>query len=247
MVFTPSDTLQARAQPEDRPYASLFFIANGRLRVASDNRAAWFSSFSIGALGLPVSEQLHGAVHEVVGSARPRGYSHQISAGGEPTARYTLARQRLWMSAPSSTLDVKTTLQASAGYLTETSAAISVRIGRFSTPWWSFNPELTDYIPAPTPLIEGDRSAADFFFFAGARIKARAYNVFLQGQFRHSDVRLKSTEVEPLVAEAWMGVTSQVFGKTQMSYTLNFQSAEIRHGQAARDGLWGAVQISHRF
>jgi len=247
MVFTPNDTLQARAQPEERPYASLLFIANGRLRVASDNRSAWFSSFSIGALGLSVSEQLHGAVHDVVGSERPRGYSHQISAGGEPTARYTLARQKLWMSAPSSTLDVKTTVQASVGYLTETSASISLRIGRFSTPWWSFNPELTDYLPAPTPMVEGARSRSDLFFFAGARIKARAYNVFLQGQFRHSDVRLSANEVEPLVAEAWMGVTSQVLGQTQMSYTLNFQTAEIRHGQAARDVLWGAVQISHRF
>jgi hypothetical protein len=250
MVFTPNDIVQTRAQPEDRPYASLLFIANGRLRVAPDNRSAWFSSFSIGALGLSVSEQLHGAVHDVVGSERPRGYSNQISAGGEPTARYTLAKQQLWMSAPSSRLDVKTTVQGSVGYLTETSVSISLRAGRFSTPWWSFNPELTDYLPAPAPIVEesGARSrTSDFFFFAGARVKARAYNAFLQGQFRDSEVRLRSTKVEPLVAEAWMGVTSQVFGNTQMSYTLNFQTSEIRHGQGARDVLWGAVQISHRF
>ena len=247
MLFTPKDTLQRQAQPQDRPYASLFFIANGRLRVAADSRSAWFSSLSIGALGLSVAEQLHGAVHEVVGSERPQGYANQISAGGELTGRYTLAKQNLWLSAPSSTLDIKTTLHASVGYLTETSAAISLRIGRFNTPWYSFNPEITDYLPAPAPVIEGKGSRSEMFFFAGARIKARAYNVFLQGQFRHSEVRLSSNEVEPIVAEAWMGFTSQLFGQTQVSYTLNYQTAEISHGPAARDVVWGAVQISHRF
>ena len=247
MVFTPKDTTLTRAQPEDRPYASLVFVANGRLRVAPDRTSAWFSSFTVGALGLPVAENIHGAVHDIVGSPTPSGYAHQVSAGGEPTARYTVARQNLWASAPTSTLDVKTTVQASVGFLTETSASISIRAGRFSTPWWSFNPELTDYLAAPAPVAEGNPNRPDLFFFAGARIKARAYNAFLQGQFRHSDVRYSVNEVEPIVAEAWMGFTTQVIGHTQLSYTLNYQTAEVRDGQASRDYLWGAVQLSHRF
>lgn len=246
MVFTPNDTLQSQEQPADRPYASLLFMANGRMQVANDNTSAIFSSFSVGALGLSLAESVHGAVHDIVGSERPRGYSHQISAGGELTARYTVAKQQLWISTPSSTFDLKTTVQASVGYLTETSAAISMRIGRFSTPWWGFNPELTDYLAAPAPIVEGNRSRMDTFFYVGARIKARAYNAFLQGQFRHSDVRHGSDDVEPLIAEAWVGVTSQV-GQTEVSYTLNYQTAEVRHGSAARDYVWGGVQISHRF
>jgi hypothetical protein len=246
MVFTPKNTELTRAQPDDRPYASLVFIANGRIRVDPDKTSAWFTSFTIGALGLPVAETLHNAVHDAVGSIRPRGYDNQISAGGEPTARYNVARQKLWMSAPTSTLDVKTTVQASVGYLTETSASISVRAGRFSTPWWSFNPELTDYLAAPAPIAEGSRARSDMFFFAGARVKARAYNAFLQGQFRHSEVRHSANEVEPLIAEAWVGFTSQV-GQTQLSYTLNYQTAEVRSGPASRDYIWGALQISHRF
>ena len=247
MVFTPQDINQTAPQFNDRPYASLVFAANGRLRVDPDKTSAWFTSFTVGVLGLPVAEKLHNAVHDVVGSLRPRGYDNQISAGGEPTARYTVARQKLWMSAPTSTLDVKTTVQASVGYLTETSAAISIRAGRFSTPWWSFNPELTDYLAAPAPIAEGSsRGSSDKFFFAGARVKARAYNAFLQGQFRHSDVRHNSSNVEPFIAEAWMGFTSQV-GKAELSYTLNYQTREVRNGPAARDYAWGAVQIAFRF
>lgn len=246
VAFTPKDTLVREVQPEDRPYASLLFVSNGRVTVDADDRGAWTSSLTIGVLGLSVSEQLHSAVHELVGSERPLGYDHQISAGGEPTARYTLARQELWIADPSGQIDVKTTVQGSVGFLTETSASISVRAGRFNSPWWSFAPELTDYMAAPVPS-ESYRGGRELYVFAGARVKARAYNAFLQGQFRDSDVRYTSGEVQPLLAEAWIGVVTQILDQTQLSYALHYQTAELRHGPAARDTLWGAVQLTHAF
>jgi hypothetical protein len=246
MVFTPADTLTTQVQPNDRPYASLLFASNGRVRVDPDDRGAWSSSITVGVMGLAFSERLHGAVHELVGSERPRGYDHQISAGGEPTARYMLARQKLWIAHPAGTLDVKTTLQGSLGYLTETSVAISVRAGRFEAPWWSFAPELTDYMPAPVP-VQPDDSQRELYVFFGARVKARAYNAFLQGQFRHSDLRYSGDEIEPVVAEAWIGLVTRIFDQTQVSYTLNYQTAELRDGEGARDALWGGVQLAHSF
>jgi hypothetical protein len=246
LAFTPGNTLVAEVQPDDRPYASLLFLSNGRVRVDADDRGAWTSSLTIGVLGLSVSERLHSAVHELVGSESPRGYDHQISAGGEPTARYTLARQKLWIADPSGHVDVKTTVQGSVGFLTETSASISVRAGNFNSPWWGFAPELTDYMSAPVPT-ESYRGGRELYVFAGARIKARAYNAFLQGQFRDSEVRYSSDEVEPLLAEAWIGVVTQILDQTQLSYALHYQTAELRNGPAARDSLWGAVQLTHAF
>lgn len=246
MAFTPSDTLVTEVQPNDRPYASLLFLSNGRVRVDADDRGVWTSSLTIGVLGLSASEHLHSTVHEVVGSERPRGYDHQISAGGEPTARYTLARQKLWIADPSGRVDVKTTVQGSVGFLTETSASISVRAGRFNSHWWSFAPELTDYMSAPVPT-ESYRGGREMYVFAGARVKARAYNAFLQGQFRHSDVRYAADEIQPLLAEAWIGLVTQILDQTQLSYALHYQTAELRHGPASRDALWGAVQLTHAF
>ncbi|WP_116807870.1 lipid A deacylase LpxR family protein [Steroidobacter cummioxidans] len=246
LAFTPKDTLVREVQPEDRPYASLLFVSNGRVTVDADDRGAWTSSLTIGVLGLSLSERLHGAVHDLVGSERPLGYDHQISAGGEPTARYTLARQHLWVADPSGRVDVKTTVQGSVGFLTETSASISLRAGRFNSPWWSFAPELTDYMAAPVPTVSyrGDR---ELYVFLGARVKARAYNAFLQGQFRDSEVRYTSGEVQPLLAEAWIGVVTQILDQTQLSYALHYQTAELRNGPASRDALWGAVQLTHAF
>lgn len=246
MAFTPSNTLIDEVQPDDRPYASLLFISNGRVSVDADDRGAWTSSLTVGVLGLSVSERLHSAVHELVGSEAPRGYEHQISAGGEPTARYTLARQKLWIADPSGHIDVKTTVQGSVGFLTETSASISVRAGRFNSPWWGFAPELTDYMAAPVPT-ESRHGSHELYVFAGARVKARAYNAFLQGQFRDSEVRYTSDEVQPLLAEAWIGVVTQILDQTQLSYALHYQTAELRHGPASRDALWGAVQLTHTF
>jgi hypothetical protein len=246
MAFTPSNTLVTEVQPDDRPYASLLFLSNGRVRVDADDRGAWTSSVTVGVLGLSVSENLHSAVHELVGSERPLGYDHQISAGGEPTARYTLARQKLWIADPSGLVDVKTTVQGSVGFLTETSASISLRAGRFNSPWWGFAPELTDYMAGPVPS-ESYRGGREMYVFVGARVKARAYNAFLQGQFRHSDVSYSADEIEPLLAEAWIGVVTQLLDQTQLSYALHYQTAELRDGPAARDSLWGAVQLTHAF
>ncbi len=63
-----------------------------------------------------------------------------------------------------------------------------MRAGRFNSPWWGFAPELTDYMAAPVPT-ENYRGGRELYVFLGARVKARAYNAFLQGQFRDSDVR----------------------------------------------------------
>lgn len=246
VAFTPKDTQVAAVQPDDRPYASLLFLSNGQVAVDEDARGVWTSSLTLGVLGLSLSEKLHSAVHDLVGSLQPQGYRHQISAGGEPTARYTLARQRLWIASPDGRVDVKTSLQGSVGFLTETSAAVSMRVGRFDSPWWGFAPELTDYMAAPVPMQALGRQG-ELYMFAGARLKARVYNVFLQGQFRDSAVKYSRDELAPLLAEAWLGLVMQLMDQTRLSYTLHYQTAELRHGKAARDTLWGAVQLSHSF
>lgn len=247
IAFTPVDILARQPLFDDRPYASLLFVSNGAVRVDPDNRGAWSSSLTLGVLGLSLSGRLHSAVHELTGSEEPLGYDNQISAGGEPTARYTLARHHLWVANPAGTVDVKTTVQGSVGFLTETSAAISMRVGRFSSPWWSFAPELRDYMAAPLPVESASGPRPEMYFFTGARVKARAYNAFLQGQFRDSAVEYSASEIEPLIVEVWLGLVTQLFEQTQLSYTLNYQTAEVRDGKAARDALWGAVQLSHNF
>ncbi|MGI9295138.1 MAG: lipid A-modifier LpxR family protein, partial [Pseudomonadales bacterium] len=141
--FTPEDITRRDANPDDRPYASLLYVSNSREHAGVRPDIAWRSTFTVGVLGLDVVGDLQNEVHALIDSDKARGWRHQISDGGEPTARYSVARQRLWSSGHSN-VEIKTSLQGSIGYLTELSYGVSLRIGHIATRWQSFNPELAN-------------------------------------------------------------------------------------------------------
>lgn len=249
ITFTPQDLQATDVNREDRPYASLVFLTGARQYRGQDHRSSRYSELSVGVLGLSVTSDLHEAVHDVVGSDAPRGYDHQVSAGGEPTARYvtggsTLRGQRLALG--SRLLETRTTWELSAGYLTEASYAVSTRLGGINSPWWTFNPERVDYIARPAPVARGNGSS-ELYVWAGAKVRLRAYNAFLQGQFRDSDHTFGADEVDHVIGEAWLGVTNRFAGGNQVSYAVRYQTAEIRDGVGSRDPLWAGVTISHSF
>ena len=242
IFFTPKNIESTSIDRNDRPYASLIFTSNGEMLVEQDQ--ATFSSLTIGVLGSSIAGDLQKTIHQITGSTSPLGYRNQISAGSEPTAKYTLASQRLLSSG--STGDSKVSYQANIGFLTEASASMSFRLGNLSTPWWSFNPELNDYIGNASPIFPINSKSNEFYFFGGSRLKARLYNAMLQGQFRDSNYKMSSRQIEPLILHAWLGLTRNI-SKTSISYTLNYQTKEVKLGKAARHQLWGGVQASFDF
>jgi hypothetical protein len=246
--MTPLDLKTSLAQANDRPYASLVSVATSQIELSEDAQRASYSSFTIAALGLGVAEVLQKGVHQIEGGADPRGWNHQVSAGGEPTARFVRAEQWLLGSAEPvarNQREMKFTLAGSAGYLTEASAALSMRFGRIQSAWWQFAPELSDYLAAPVaPASVG--WLPERYVFAGARLKARGYDALLQGQFRHSDVRIASDDLERLQAEAWAGIASTWSG-WRISYTLRVASREVSNGPAARTLVWAGVNVDRAF
>jgi hypothetical protein len=251
IAMTPDDLKASEALPQDRPYANLIFLTSSEQRIAESGDRSRFTSFTVGLLGTRVAEGIQRAVHEVQGGIQPEGWNHQVSDGGEPTARYVHAEQ--WLvgdtEAGSGGLrQTKLTLAGSAGYLTEASAAISMRWGRIQTSWWSFNPELGDYSPAPIAPVIGYALGAspEIYGFLGARLKARAYNALLQGQFRHSDVRVASDDLARFQAEAWAGVTS-VISDWRVTYSVHVASREITPEPADRTLVWASVSFARAF
>jgi len=51
-------------------------------------------------------------------------------------------------------------------------------------------------------------------------VKARAYNAFLQGQFRESDHELDANDWNILLAEVWAGYTYSFLAGTELSYVI---------------------------
>jgi hypothetical protein len=251
LVFTPRDLGARDVVRGDRPYASLFFLSAGRRYASSNSPVAYDTSLTVGVLGLAATADVQRVLHDLTGSVRPKGWSHQISDGGEPTVRYSLARQALvgdfgegWWRG-----DSKWTSAVSLGTVTEASVALNARWGRIESPWWAFTPEQDMYVqetqPVPPPLAA--HASPEVFAFAGMRLKARAYNAFLQGQFRHSDLTYGEGDLNPVLGDAWAGVEFRSASGWAIQYLARWESAELRSGAGSRSFLWGSVEIAKSF
>ncbi len=251
LVFTPRDLGSRTVVRGDRPYASLFFMSAGRRYTNPESNVAYDTSLTLGVLGLSAAGDVQRLLHDMTGSHQPHGWSHQISSGGEPTIRYELARQELladhgrgrWRG------DSKWTSAISLGTVTEASIAVNARWGRIESPWWSFTPEQDMYVretqPVPPPLPAG--APPEVFAFAGARGKLRAYNAFLQGQFRHSDLTYGEGQLNQILGEAWAGVELRTASGWAVQYLARWESPELRSGIGSRSFLWGSIEIAKSF
>lgn len=250
IAMTPRDLTMDDPQVNDRPYASLVFVTRAGIDVDVAAGRATYSSVTFGVLGLDVAEFLQRRIHSAFGGKDPQGWQHQVSAGGEPTARLVRAEQWLLVSSapwPWGRPEIKATAGGSVGFLTEASASVSLRWGQIDSAWWAHTPELTDYIATPIKPFTGRPLAQpDLYFFAGGRVKARAYNAFLQGQFRHSDLTIKSSDLSRWQCEAWAGVVTG-WSSLRVTYTLRLATREVDSGSAARTLLWGGIAVDKSF
>ena len=243
--FTPEDIKVPEANPDDRPYASLVYLSSGREQIDIVNQVAWKTTLTVGLLGTGLAGNIQNGVHDVISGNEARGWDHEISDGGEITARYAIARQK-YLGTLFDNMEVKSTLQASVGYLTEASWSLSIRDGKYHTPWSSFNPELASYGEKSTYTTSA-RPINEHYFWAGVAIKARAYNAFLQGQFRHSDVTYNHSELNPILVEAWVGYTFAFAEGYRVSYVLRGHSSEIKDGAGDRNLVWGGLILAKTF
>lgn len=252
LLFTPHALEATAAQFDDRPYANLTYIGRTRLVHEPGSRTARQTSLVFGFLGLPFVEQLHRTLHDAMGAVVPRGYEHQISAGGEPTFRYAVSGYRLLAadSFAGRPYSIRLGLGAGAGYITEGNVELGLRWGTATAPWWSAFSESADYAghPGLTPLRRAYDSAGPAVqFSAGMKLRARLYNSFLQGQFRHSDVTYSSSEVNHWLYEAWIGMTAVFDNHLSVSYTIRHQSKELETGRGARGFTWASVNLGKGF
>jgi hypothetical protein len=251
LLFTPQDLAAQAPLPDDRPYANLLYAASSKLALDEPRRAAFQSTLALGVLGLPLAEQIHRAIHEVVGSEEPRGYAHQISAGGEPTFMYSATRYRLLASGAlrgGRAYSLRGGAGGSVGYVTEANAEIAFRTG---AQWWESSPAAADY--AGHPQAGGSiaaRHGSDrprLELEAGLRMRARIYNAFLEGQFRSSDVTFSSSELEPLLLDLWVGATTVFPNGLSVTYAAHRQTEEIKERRGGRAFTWASIAIAQRF
>lgn len=242
--FTPQDLTRREVIRDDRPYSSLVYLSSSRSHPIPGSRNGWTTSLTLGVLGLGLFEAGQNAIHPIVGSEAAEGWDHQVSEGGEPTFRYSVAyHDYLENSRPDS--QFKLTYYGSVGYLTEAGVALVFRDGLISSPDNRFNPELGIY--GERSLLPAMEGAHESYLWGGVAAKGRLYNAFLEGQFRHSDHEIARSDLRHWLLEAWVGYTHTFFQDYKLSYFVRAQTSEIQGGEGDRGLVWGGLVLSRSF
>ncbi len=240
-AFTPADADSIETIAQDRPYASLIYVATAAEHLYSMSRSVLRSQLTVGVLGSSWVGDIQNGVHELIGSGKETGWGNQISSGGELTLRYQVSQQTLVLA--TSGAELKHTRRLSLGYITEASWGLSTRFGNINSVWYQFSPEISTYAES-TPKLQ---NASERYFWAGIALKARAYNVFLQGQFRESSISYNRDELNHIILEAWLGYTHGFKNGYFVSYGLRGHTSELKQGPADRSVVWGGVSLSRSF
>ncbi len=250
-LFTPNDQSSDLPLFNDHPYANLVFVANSEQTILPVSRLAYQSTLTLGILGLTVGERLQAAMHRFIDAEKPRGWDNQISDGGELTAKYTLSVQKtLYQQQLSDHLsqEFKTSAESNIGYSTDIAIGFNWRMGNIDSPWWSFNPHQAEYINLGNPVTRArhDGSNSELYMWLGGTLKYRFYNSILQGQFRDSAVTFTNNQLEHLIAEVWIGVTSEFARNYHASLFYRARTSEIKSTNA-RDPRWGGIILTRSY
>ena len=207
---------------------------------------------TIGVLGLDLAESLQKNIHRVLGSESPEGWQHQISSGGEFTAKYSLGFQRaLYQQRYSNGLaqEINWTGKIDVGFNTGVGVGFNWRFGRINTPWWSFNPHQSEYINLGANVATGARSVSkvrERYVYAGSTLNYSVYNAIVQGQFRDRSVAVDRSDVNPASAEVWGGVSVDLGEKLRADIFLRTRTRDIELAESKRL-TWGGLTISRTF
>ncbi|MFV2055046.1 MAG: lipid A deacylase LpxR family protein [Thiohalomonadales bacterium] len=248
-AFTPEDIEAVEAQHDDRPYAGLIYTSNSRQNIRPQQRSSIISSLTIGVLGLDLVGDFQNAIHKNFSSRQAKGWHNQISEGGEMTFRYSVSQQNIQQSNYArgrANYEIKTSRKASLGYISDVSWSVSGRLGRLQAPWWTFNPQTSEYAEKSSPTTIGNslHHRKEFYIWAGLSVRLRLYNALLQGQFRDSVVTYSSDELNHVLGEGWLGVTKEFGDGFRFSYFIRGQTKEIKYGRGARNLVWGGIIVS---
>jgi len=242
--YTPNDLSISAPILEERPYASLIYLGNKRIRASKHSAVA--VEALLGVIGTRVAEEvqlgLHGWWRDVADTSEPvdpQGWHNQISDGGELTTRLRFSNSRLRAELPGK-WDLATTWSLSLGYQTNASVGISSRVGKLGSSFWSI-----PFDPVNRGSFLPSLSSDEWYFWAAYRARLVGYDALLQGQFRHSEHTFEYDQIEKLLHEGAIGVTL-ASGPAQVTFSVNAKTAELKQS-ARRQHFWGSLNLIYHF
>jgi len=269
-AFTPRHIELSDPIVDDRPYASILALTGSHTTVDPYGRRALRTDFTVGMLGLRLSERIQTAIHThrrrqnqrrdpaAVRPYDPEGWPNQVSDGGEPTAKYTAT----WLQALSESRshDVVLHAEGSVGYYTNAAVGLIGRLGWLHSDFWTVQSNPNAVVnqgfrdtaqsaragnsASRVPRRNRDRRKLDAYLHGALRTRFVVFNELLQGGFRHSNVVLDDTQIEHTLRELDAGATLSSRG-VGLTLALTRRSPEYNVGNP-RTHTWGGVYIVYR-
>ena len=243
LAYTPDDLANPQPIYNDRPYSSLIYLSNKRVRA--DDKNAIAAEVLIGLIGTNLARDAQSGFHslyrDIAGTdepVEPQGWAHQISNGGELTLRLRLSNSRLQFSDPG-LWDLTTTVGLSLGFQTNASLGLAFRLGNIKSKFWSL-----PYDPVSRGNFLPDAPKSEWYFWSAFRAHLIGYDALLQGQFRHSDVEFSSDDIEHIVYDGGLGLTLG-FDKSQLTISANAKSSDLK--LTPRRQVWGSINYLYYF
>ncbi|HEY6642668.1 lipid A deacylase LpxR family protein [Povalibacter sp.] len=242
-AFTPADIRDSEPVWDDRPYAGLVYVSGSLQQIQDPYRSA-VTSLAVGVLGSAFVPHAQRRVHRTMGSERPRGWQHQVSDGAEPTLR--LMHERKWTSEVTdfrgSRMQWFYRAGGGVGFLTDLSAGIGARVGRFADATWNIHGSATGL--SDRGVMGSSDDAGDRFFYGTLSARVPLYNALLQGQFRHSDVTVPSDRIRRLVPDLTLGFLIGLPKGRDMHYFVRGQLADVKLPQRSDTTVYAGVALS---
>ena len=248
LAYTPDDLSDSQPIFNDRPYSSLIYLSNKRVRT--DGRNALAAEVLLGLMGSKLPGEFQTGFHSMYREVfdleptddpvEPKGWRNQISDGGELTLRLRLTNSRLQekLSIPKR-LDVTTTMGLALGFQTNANLGFAIRAGKLRSPFWSL-----PYDPVNRGNFVPSKAENEWYLWTAFNARFVGYDALLQGQFRHSDVRFSYDEIEHIVYDGGVGLTLG-FDASQLTISANMKSADLKI--EPRKQLWGGINYMYYF
>lgn len=240
-LYTPKNITASVPDPTDRPYAAFLYTSAGMTSISGnhvDDLEATLGIVGPWALG----RQTQQFVHDNFGFDHPAGWEYQLK--NEPGLM--LSWQRQWPEA--FYMDIDALIFRTSPHIgltlgniyTYAATGVSFQITPKQYQWQSKPLRVRPAIPGNGYFAVPENKFA-WSLFAGAEGRAMGRNIFLDGNtFRDSPSVDKKYGVVDLNA----GV-SVTYGRTQISYTLNWRSKEFDGQQDS--SVFGAISVGYRF
>ena len=224
-IYTPRDTDARQLVSNDRPYAGFAYLSLGAARWDHDRQVEDRIVLTLGVVGPSSGGQVaYDLVHDLTGSSPAEGWAHQLQ--DEPAVGLLYRRSsRIFRSHVRGVdADLTADLEVALGNVT-THAGVGTRL--------RLGLNVPDEYSEPSP------AALRCYLTAGARVRAVAYDIFLDGNLlRSGGHRVRK---HPLVAELQVGLTVAVSDRVSISYVHTYRTPQLQ-GQRRGD-QFGSLSV----